>query len=404
MDGLSWQMALRYAFRSERRFARVVGWVSFGGLFLGVLVLTTVVSVMNGFDAELRARILGSVPHVLVVGAQPEDPRLGLLEDDTAASFGFYLTEGMIAYRGAVNPVAVFAFDPSAADDPASFGTIGANMVYGDLAEALRDPDAAILGAPLAAHLGLREGDGVLLMVSQVTASGVRPALKPLRLAGTFEIGADLDYNLIVTSRDTFTPEDRRASGRDGVRVQLVDPLDAPRVARDLGERMPELVVESWADSYGDLFEAVRLEKAMMFVILLLVVAVAGFNIVSGQTMAVNDKRADIAILRTLGATGRFIGTLFLWQGVAIATFGILAGLVAGCLLAWQIGDVVAVVERWVGMRLLEGTYFVRVPSRILATDVAIIGLTSWAISLLAAWLPARRAARDNPVAALHGA
>ncbi|MDP6472903.1 MAG: FtsX-like permease family protein [Pseudomonadales bacterium] len=398
---LSLQIAARYVLHSERRFARLVSWISFGGLFLGVLVLTTVVSVMNGFDAELKTRLLGSVPHVMVVDADAHDSRFDAVNvDGVLTRYAFYTTSGMVAKQGGVNPVAVFAAD---AKDARQMTSIAAAMVLGDLGEALSIPAGAVLGAPLANRLGLSPGDPVLLMVSQPGTSGVRPRLMRLVLTGMFELGAELDYQLLITRRDAFSSEQRASTGSDGVRVQLADPLRAPAYAQRLREIFQTHEVLSWTDSYGELFDAVRLEKAMMFLILLLVVAVAGFNIVSGQTMMVHDKRADIAILRTMGASNRTIRLLFLWQGVTIATLAIATGLAAGVLLAINIGDVVAVIEQWLGMRILEGTYFLRVPSRVIAIDVLFIGAVSWVLCLLAAWLPVRRAAAENPVEALHG-
>ncbi|MFM8353290.1 MAG: FtsX-like permease family protein, partial [Gammaproteobacteria bacterium] len=163
------------------------------------------------------------------------------------------------------------------------------------------------------------------------------------------------------------------------------------------------LVVSSWADTYGELFDAVRLEKGMMFVLLLLVVAVAAFSIVSGQTMAVTDKQADIAILRTLGAPTGLILRIFLLQGLGISSAGIAVGLAAGALLANHIGALIEGLERTLGFRFLEGTYFVQVPSVVVPSDLLIIGVISLALCLVSAWLPARRAAALNPLAGLHG-
>jgi lipoprotein-releasing system permease protein len=187
------------------------------------------------------------------------------------------------------------------------------------------------------------------------------------------------------------------------VRVTLDDPLAAAGLAEEWSAAHPQWRVASWAESYGDLFQAVRLEKLMRFLILLMVVAVAAFNIVSGQTMAVTDKRSDIAILRTMGARDGTVLRVFLLQGAIISTIGIAVGLAAGVVVAHHVGGVVATVERWLGFRLLEGTYFVEVPSVVQTADLVTIGIISGTLCLLSAWLPARRAAALNPVAGLHG-
>lgn len=396
---LALSIAVRFLLGGRNRYARFITWVSVTGLGLGVLVLSVVVSVMNGFGAELRARILGTVPHVL---ASPGDP--ALLELPAAGqgvrhAYRLFRASGMATWNGAMAPVAIFAIDPEGAR---SLPQIGGNMVSGDLPAALAQPGGAALGWPLAYHLGLIPGDDFLLVVAQPAAGGVRPQLKRFRLAATFEMGADFDRSLIIVARSAFSEQERRFMGTDGMRLDLEDPADAEPFAAALRSRFPHLQVETWTQTYGALFQAVKIEKALMFLILLLVVAVAGFNIVSGQSMLADDKRAEIAILRSMGAGDGLVLRVFLLQGVAIATAGILVGLVLGALVAANIGDLVATLESWLGFRMLEGSYFFILPSLVLPRDLALIGGLSWLLCLLAAWLPARRAVRQDPLAGLH--
>jgi lipoprotein-releasing system permease protein len=398
---LAWWIALRYLRTRRRQFAAFITRISVASLTLGVLVLTVVVSVMNGFDAELRQRILGTVPHLMIEGVDVGDARVVAIGSDrrVVSAHNFFSGAGMITAGGAVNPVSIHGIDHTALG---AMPTITDGMRYGSLEALLDDGRGMLMGEPLALHLGLLPGDTVALVISEPGAAGVTPRILRYRLSGLFQVGAELDYSLVVVAMESL-PEGRlEAIGEVGVRLTVDDPLAAPAMAERLQLAYPGLGVSSWADSYGELFQAVRLEKFMMFLILLMVVAVAAFNIVSGQTMAVADKRADIAILRTMGAADGTIMRIFLLQGLVISLLGIAVGLASGALLAHHIGRVVAALEQWSGFRLLEGTYFVEVPSVILPGDLLIIGLMSGSLCLLSAWIPAQRAAHLNPIAGLH--
>ena len=392
-------IALRYLWGGRNRYARFIAWISLVGLALGVLLLSVVVSVMNGLGEELRSRILGTVPHVLVTPAAPGlADTLSSLEGVRSA-YPFFSSSGMATGAGAPVPVSLFGMEPR---DGKLLPQVDTNMSTGTLTEALARPDAIVMGGPIARHLALTPGDPVALVVSEPAGGSVHPKLKRFRLAGTFAIGAELDHYLVLVRRDSFSERERRQLGTDGVRVELTDPIQVERFADELHGRDDTQRVETWKENYGELFQAVRIEKALMFLLLLLVVAVAGFNIVSGQTVLVNDKRGDIAILRTMGADGRLIARVFLWQGVGIASVGIAAGIALGALMAENIGYLVGVAESWLGFRMLEGSYFDVLPSLVLAEDLLVIAVLSWLLCVLAAWIPARRAARQNPVAGLH--
>ncbi len=392
-------MAARYLWGGRNRYARFIAWISILGLALGVLVLSVVVSVMNGLGQELRSRILGTVPHALVTPAAPDLAESVLSLDGVQSAYPFFNSSGMVAGNGAVVPISLFGLDP---EDGNLLHQVDTNMSSGTLTDALMQPAAIVMGFPIAQHLGLTPGDPVVLVVSEPAGGSVHPKLKRFRLAGTFAVGAETDHYLLLARRDSFSEGERRRLGTDGIRVTLADPMQVDRFAEALLERDASLSVETWKENYGELFQAVGIEKALMFVLLLLVVAVAGFNIVAGQTVLVNDKRSDIAILRTMGADGRLIARVFLWQGVGIASVGIAAGTLLGALLGENIGAVVQAAESRLGLRMLEGSYFDILPSVVLAEDLAIIAVLSWLLCVLAAWIPARRAARQNPVAGLH--
>ena len=404
-------IALRHLWRGRNRYARLINWLTLAGLGVGVSVLTVVVSVMNGFDAELRNRILGTVPHAWLPMSAGLDSEAVSQLPGVAAAYPFFEASGMVIAAGGAAPVAVHGID---AADAKLLAHIGAHMLGRTLGEALAAPAGLVMGRPLARRLGLVEGDALRLALPQAGAGTVQPRFKAFELAGLFEVGAEFDYGLVIVSRAAFDGAGMEHLGADGIRVVLDDPLAAADFARTVAETAGgartaaargawnAARVETWMQSYGELFLAVRIEKALMFLILLLVVAVAGFNIVSSQTMVIDSKRADIAVLRTLGATGALVQRVFLLQGLLVATAGIVSGLISGVAAASHIGPIFAGLESWLGLRLLEGSYFETVPSRVLPADLVLIGGLSWLLCLLSAWIPARRAAQQNPVEGLH--
>ena len=207
---------------------------------------------------------------------------------------------------------------------------------------------------------------------------------------------------MVLVNLDGHPDDYWRELGQIGTRVMLDNPMQAADFGRRLRGLESSVSVETWEEVYGELFQAVRLEKTMMFVLLLLVVAIAGFNIIAGQSMMVHDKRAQIAMLRTLGADRRFVLSLFLSQGAVVALLGTATGLSLGMLLTVYVNDVVDILGAISGQHLLDGSYFVTVPTQIVLSDVIIIAVLSSGIALLSAWLPARRASLLNPARFLH--
>ena len=395
--GLSLWMATRYITGSRNPFARFISWVSVGGLALGVIVLIVVVSVMNGFDTELRSRILSLVPHVQIFEEAVPEPITQAGE--VVSHFRFFEGQGMVASEGVVNPVAVYGLDGAGIE---ALDLLRESMTYGDLGALTRVPRGVVLGRPLANHLGLLPGDPVALVITNGGEQGVKPSLQRFRLVGTFEVGAELDYALVVVPLAATRHGDLADSGRAGWRLVLDDPLVSPKLVARWQKAHPGLEISDWTDSYGELFQAVKLEKVMMFVLLLLVVAVAAFNIITGQMLLVNDKRPEIGILITMGASRRLIVSTFFLQGAAVALVGIGVGAALGVLLASRITEVVGFFENLFGLRILAGTYFDAVPSVVLPGDVLAITLLSAGLCLAAAALPARRATGVNPIDALH--
>jgi lipoprotein-releasing system permease protein len=365
-------------------------------------MLVVVLSVMNGFDAELKHRILGLVPQLVAVPPENEGLRLPTDAAKTYEAVGeslrFFGGEGMVARNGGVHAVAVHGLGAEGAE---SLPVLREGMREGSV-EALRQ-GGLVMGAPLARHLGLRLGDAVALILTEPRGDTVLPRLERFSLVGVFEIGADLDYGAVFVDFDDLDRRGMLRTGTSGLRFVIPDPLAIAAQREALEQRLPAgWQVTDWRDEYGELFRAVRLEKGMMFLLLLLIVAIAAFNIVSAQTMLVNDKRTDIAILRTMGASDALVTRMVLMQGLAVALAGIGAGLVFGTALAANATATVGVLESVIGARLLEGTYFDEIPVRISVADLVVVSGVSLLLCTLSALHPARRAAALNPAEALH--
>ena len=394
-------LARRFAAHGTSRFARFVTWVSFIGLALGVMVLTLVITVMNGFDRELKTRLLQAVPHVTIGQAdrQHEVFEAARNTPGVTAVHDFFRGVGAVSVAGEVQPVAVYGVGKGARP---TLSFLARHIRQGSIDNLLGETNGMLLGEPLARYLRLSIGDVVMVVMVDNTERGVVPKILRFDLAGTFELGAEPDYSMVMVNIDRMSRNDWATMGTLGLQVQLQDPLQARGIAAQLRSSAGELSVESWESAYGELFRAVQLEKSMMFVLLLLVVAIASFNIIAGQTMLVNDKRASIAILRTMGAGHSLIRNVFLIQGVFVGVTGTAIGLLLGLLAAFNINVILTALQQVTGMHLLDGSFFVEVPVMVVVSDLLVVCAMSCGLSLLAAWMPARRAAALDPVQSLH--
>ena len=388
-------IARRYMLARSHGYATFINWVSFASLMLGVMTLTVVVSVMNGFDREITGRLLSIVPHAVVEPAPHDVASLADLSGVRHAS-RFFSGEAMLAAGGTVH------FITLAGLDAAGLEQLGTGLGQDALADLRERSGGIVLGAPLARAKRLAPGDSVTLVIAVPTSAGVRPQVERFVLAGTFEIGADPDAGLGLVHHEEILLRGLAGAGVDGARLVLDDPLAAPLFAPELaaaigaGSRL-----RLWVDDYGELFRAVQVEKAIMFVLLALIVGIAAFNTVSGQAMLVNDKRADIAVLTTMGASPVLVGLTFYLQGFAVAVLGIAVGLGLGVLVADNASALVALLEA-LGASVIEDTWFTEVPSEIRGDDLAIIGALSLGLSTVAVLVPAFRAAKGSPIAALQ--
>ena len=396
-------MAARLTLRGGRGFSRFVGWVSVIGLTLGVMSLTAVMAVMNGFDQELKQRLLGSVPHITLANAQPTNGLLEFAQTDTRVrQIGPYFQGfGVITQSGRAQPVTAIAL--TEAGFKAQPQLLNA-LSEGALALLEETPNGILVGAPLARALGTFPGDSLNLLLTVPSGESLGSTVLRAKVVGTFELGADPDYGLLLMSLAAKPIDTWGQLGQTGVRLQLHNALDAQSLVNSLAEApnlwqgQSEVVISSWVDEYGDLFQAVALEKTLMGTLLLLVIAIAGFNIVAGQLMMVSDKRADIAILRTMGADQSLVRNVFLLQGSLVGLVGTITGLAVGVLVAQYVNEIVDALEWLTGRHLLDGSYFVKVPSQIKGTDLLLTGLAAGGLAVWSAWLPAHRASQMNPL------
>ncbi len=396
-------MAARLTLRGGRGFSRFVGWVSVIGLTLGVMSLTAVMAVMNGFDQELKQRLLGSVPHITLANAQPTNGLLEFAQTDTRVrQIGPYFQGfGVITQSGRAQPVTAIAL--TEAGFKAQPQLLNA-LSEGALALLEETPNGILVGAPLARALGTFPGDSLNLLLTVPRGESLGSTVLRAKVVGTFELGADPDYGLLLMSLAAKPMDTWGQLGQTGMRLQLHNAIDAQSLVNSLAEApnlwqgQSEVVISSWVDEYGDLFQAVALEKTLMGTLLLLVIAIAGFNIVAGQLMMVSDKRADIAILRTMGADQSLVRNVFLLQGSLVGLVGTITGLAVGVLVAQYVNEIVDALEWLTGRHLLDGSYFVKVPSQIKGTDLLLTGLAAGGLAVWSAWLPAHRASQMNPL------
>ncbi|MEO0421640.1 MAG: lipoprotein-releasing ABC transporter permease subunit [Pseudomonadota bacterium] len=406
-------LSLRYLrARTRSRFISFIALASTVGVGVGVAALITVISVMNGFSGELRDNLLAVSAHVTVrhPGAAPEqgwDPVLDTLEgsDGVGAVTAYVEGEGMLARGARLRGTRVEGVDPTA---PAVRRQLEYALVAGDLARVTADSRAALIGSGLSALLGARVGERLNLLVPRVGPRGkVTPSFERITVAGIIEGGVqEIDSTRLVMHRaDVAALLGRDPAHLDGVRVQLEDLMAAPRVAERWQARLPGgFTVTDWADEQASYFRAVATEKFMMSLILSLIVAVAAFNVVATLVMVVNDKRTDIAILRTMGLTPRSVTLVFFAQGCLIGLIGVLGGLALGLLITLNLETLVPAVEGVLRIKLIptDVYYLNNIPTDVRVHEVALITLGAFALSALSTLYPARRAARTQPADALR--
>jgi len=405
-------IGLRYT-RAKRRnhFISFISLASMLGTALGVTALITVLSVMNGFGEELRGRILSVAAHVTVTGYGGDltdwqsVQKRAVVNEGVLGSAPYVLAQGLLTVHGKSSGVMVRGIVPA---EEASVSSLGDNMKGGKLDDLAAGEYRIILGQELAFSLGVWVGDKVTLMAPQasVTAAGILPRMKRFTVVGVFEAGMyEYDSGLVLIDMSDAQTLYRLADQVSGLRLKLDDIDAAPLFALDLEKQLgANYRVRNWTQEHVSFFRALKIEKNVMFVILMLIVAVAAFNLVSTLVMVVTDKQADIAILRTLGMSPGNIMSVFVYQGTIIGFIGTLLGMAGGIALALNVSAIVSAIEGFFQVQFMPPDlyYISGFPSRLDWHDVTIIGVLSFVMSVLATIYPAWRASRTMPAEALR--
>jgi len=409
---LSLYIGLRYTGAKRRNhFISFISLISILGIGLGVAALITVLSVMNGFEQELRSRILGMASHASISGhRQPlgdweQAADLAMQHPQVAGVAPYVQGEIMLTKGKKVSGALVRGIMPGLEPD---VSTVGEHMRTGRLEDLQPGEYRIILGKDLAYSINARVGDQITMVTPQANFSpaGVLPRLRRFRVSGIFDVGMyEYDRGVALVHLDDAARLFKLDNAVTGIRLRLEDLFKAPQVARELASYLGDgLSVEDWTRQHANFFRAVQTEKRVMFVILTLIVAVAAFNIVSTLVMVVTDKRADIAILRTLGATPATILRIFIIQGALIGLLGTALGVVGGVALALNVETIVPAIENAFNVQFMPADiyYISDLPSQLNWPDVWQIAVVAFLLSLLATLYPAWRASRTQPAEALR--
>jgi lipoprotein-releasing system permease protein len=409
---LSVFIGLRYT-RAKRRnhFISFISLTSMLGITLGVWALITVLSVMNGFERELRERILGVASHVTVsgVGGWLPDWRNAQSQLENARQIvgvaPYLLGQGMLTRGRSVTGSLIRGVDPAL---ERRVSEIGANMVEGGLDSLTPGTFHIVLGAELARGLRVGLGSKVTLVApkGQVTPAGLLPRLKRFTVTGIFKMGMyEYDNGLSLIHLDDAMRLYRSDGQVNGLRLKLADVYRAPLVRQELARALgPDFYVSDWTREHANFFRALKIEKRVMFIILFLIVAVAAFNIVSTLVMVVTDKQADIAILRTLGMSPRAVMGVFMVQGIVIGVIGTLLGALAGVLTSLNVETLVPMLEGLFGVQFFPADVYVisDFPAEMHWDDVIMVTIAALVMSTVATIYPAWRASRTQPAEALR--
>jgi lipoprotein-releasing system permease protein len=405
-------IGLRYI-RAKRRnqFISFISLVSMLGIALGVTVLITVLSVMNGFDHEISDRIFNMAQQVTMTTMEQQIPNWQPLQEKVATEASvvgvapFVAGQAMLANMGVAKPVLLTGILPG---EEAKVSQMATKMTHGHFDDLRPGKFGIILGEALAEALGVSVGDKITVLTTDVNVSpmGIVPQYKRFTLVGLFKVGGGFHFDegaAFIEMHDAqklFKLQDTVS----GLRLRVADLYAAPKVSEQLQLSFPDYYIGNWTQEFGAYFKAIQMEKSMMFIILVLIIAIAAFNLVSTLVMVVTDKRSEIAILRTLGASPKTIMGIFMVQGTIVGVVGTVLGVLGGILLALNAPHIVSGIQNLFHVQLISSSvYFIDyLPSRLELKDVIQISLVSLLLSLIATIYPAWQASRTRPAEALR--
>ncbi len=406
-------IGLRYT-RAKRRnhYISFISLISLLGITLGMTALITVMSVMNGFQEEIRTRILGVASHIQISGVNEKlsdwqgVANEAIKHSQVEAAAPYVSAQGMVSFNQIVRGVLVRGVLPSKEDKVADFSQM---MINGKLNNLVSGEFGIVVGAELAQSLGASKGDKIVLISTQgqMTPVGVLPRLKQFTITGIFKAGHfEYDSTLVLIhmadAQKLYRMESTQVSG---VRLKLQDLFQSKQVVQELLPMISDTTfISDWTSQHANYFRAIQIEKRMLSLILALLILVAAFNIVSTLVMAVTDKQSDIAILRTLGASPRSIMKIFIIQGTLIGFLGTILGVLGGVLLAFNVDSVIASIEYLFNVQFLsrEVYYISEVPSDPHLVDIVTVAILSFGLTILATIYPSYRASKVNPAEALR--
>lgn len=398
--------------RAKRRnhFISFISMTSMIGLGLGVLAMIVVLSVMNGFQREMSNRILGMVPHATVVGNTPIDDwrpvaEAALRNPEVVSAAPFTELDGMLSYKGAMQPIQLSGVDPA---EEGKVSIVASHVTQGSLGALVPGEFGVVIGDITARRFRLGVGDKLTLIVPELSGApgGITPRMQRLNVVGIFKVGAEIDGSLaLIHMADAAQLQKWSPEQVQSVRLKVRDLWAAPQVASAVAGSLGRgYHPDDWTHTQGSLFSAMKMEKTMIGLLLLMIVAVAAFNIIATLVMVVNEKGNDIAILRTIGATPRQIMGTFMVQGSIIGVIGTLVGSVLGIILALNVSQVVGWLERLTGQHIFTSdVYFIsNLPSQLQWQDVLLVSGAGLVLSFLATLYPAWRASQIQPAIALR--
>lgn len=415
---LSFFIARRYLFSKRReRFVSFVSFFSILAMALGVMALITVLSVMNGFDREIKTRILQIIPHATLNkntdegfvdidgSVQSWQQLAGKISElaNVSAVVPYVEGQGMLTFGRRMQGVGINGILPS---EEAIKNSLRPHMILGQYNDLQAGQYNIFIGRQLAQALDVGVGDDVLLTLPDilVTPAGIYPRVKKLSVSGIFETGAQVDSSIIFVHLNDASTLLRMGENVSGLRLFFINPLSLESMEA-IRELIPERYqITTWQESMRELFAAIKMEKTVVGLLLSAIIGVAAFNIIASLVLMVNEKRTDIAVLRTLGSSADDISRIFRIQGGLTGFTGVALGVLAGCTLALNIGQVLIFLEQSLGFTLFDPELYLitQLPSRLDWQDVALVGILGMVLSLIATWYPARRAGRIPPADALR--